>query len=200
MKLGTSTISYSEAYQFIKKFRYKPRKEWTHDERLFFKICNFIVLSKKRINKIFIAFDAFSKLSDKSHYNYKISDIKKIKDMIVENLQSSLKKFDKNIKILKESDIESLSEYFVELKMENTRLHKETERLQAIVEKYVKEKKLFEIQEIEEILNRSNEKKSHLTKNRSESLTEKSLKTFIQNWEKGLINFDIKDKKKSKGR
>ena len=200
MKLGTSTISYSEAYQFIKKFRYKPRKEWTHNERLFFKICNFMVLSKKRINKIFIAFDAFSKLSDKSHYNYKISDIKKIKDMIVENLQSSLKKFDKNIRILKESDIESLREYFVELKMENTRLHKETERLQAIIEKYVKEKKLFEIEEIEEILNRSNEKKSHLTRNRSESLTEKSLKTFIQNWEKGLINFDIKDKRKSKGR
>ena len=200
MKLGTSTISYSEAYQFIKKFRYKPRKEWTHNERLFFKICNFMVLSKKRINKIFIAFDAFSKLSDKSHYNYKISDIKKIKDMIVENLQSSLKKFDKNIRILKESDIESLREYFVELKMENTRLHKETERLQAIIEKYVKEKKLFEIEEIEEILNRSNEKKSHLTRNRSESLTEKSLKTFIQNWEKGLINFDIKDKRKSKGK
>ncbi len=198
MKLETSTISYSDAYQFIKKFRYKPRKEWTHNERLFFKICNFMVLSKKRINKIFIAFDAFSKLSDKSHYNYKISDIKKIKDMIVENLQSSLKKFDKNIKILKESDIESLREYFVELKMENTRLHKETERLQAIVEKYVKEKKLFEIEEIEEILNKSNEKNSHLTKNRSESVTEKSLKTFIKNWEKGLINFDIKDKKKNR--
>ena len=198
MKLETSTISYSDAYQFIKKFRYKPRKEWTHNERLFFKICNFMVLSKKRINKIFIAFDAFSKLSDKSHYNYKISDIKKIKDMIVENLQSSLKKFDKNIKILKESDIESLREYFVELKMENTRLHKETERLQAIVEKYVKEKKLFEIEEIEEILNKSNEKNSHLTKNRSESVTEKFLKTFIKNWEKGLINFDIKDKKKNR--
>ena len=51
MKLGTSTISYSEAYQFIKKFRYKPRKEWTHNERLFFKICNFIVLSKKELIK-----------------------------------------------------------------------------------------------------------------------------------------------------
>ncbi len=200
MKIGTNTISYSDAYQFIKKFRYKPRKEWTHNERLFFKICNFIVLSKKRINKIFIAFDAFSKLSDKSHYKYKISDIKKIKDMIVENLQSCLKKFDKNIKILKESDIESLREYFIELKMENTRLQKETERLQAIVEKYVKEKKLFEIEEIEQILNKKNENNNNLTKNRPASLIENSLQTFIKNWEKGLIDFDIKEKKKNKGK
>ena len=45
-----NNLSFADAFTFLKKFRYKPRNEWTKDERTIFKICNFIVLSKKRIN------------------------------------------------------------------------------------------------------------------------------------------------------
>ena len=74
-------VSFADAYQFLKKFRYKPRKEWSKNERSFFKICNFIILSKKRVNKILSALNSFYKLSDKSHYNFKTEDILIIKDV-----------------------------------------------------------------------------------------------------------------------
>ena len=74
-------LSFADAFTFLKKFRYKPRNEWTKEERTIFKICNFIVLSKRRINKIFLAFSSLANLSDMSHYNYNDVDIIKIKDL-----------------------------------------------------------------------------------------------------------------------
>ena len=62
-------------------------------KRVFFKICNFIVLSK-RVNKIFSAVQSFGKLSDKSHYNYNEFDILQIK-LILENLERIFQKFNK---------------------------------------------------------------------------------------------------------
>ena len=41
------SISFSKAKEILDKYRYKPRREWSKEERVFFKICNFIVLSKK---------------------------------------------------------------------------------------------------------------------------------------------------------
>ena len=70
------SISFSKAKEVLDEYRYKPRREWSKEERFFFKICNFVVLSKKRVNKIFSAINSFGKLSDKSHYNYNEFDIR----------------------------------------------------------------------------------------------------------------------------
>ena len=69
------SISFSKAKEVLDEYRYKPRREWSKEERFFFKICNFVVLSKKRVNKIFSAINSFGKLSDKSHYSYNEFDI-----------------------------------------------------------------------------------------------------------------------------
>ena len=60
--------------------------------KIFFKICNFVVLSKKRVNKIFSAINSFRKLSDKSHYNYNEFDIIQIKELILDNLEKFVSK------------------------------------------------------------------------------------------------------------
>ena len=90
-KIQKNQLSFADAFNFLKKFRYKPRNEWTKDERTIFKICNFIVLSKKRINKTFLAFSSLAKLSDKSHYNYNEVDMIKIKDIEVLKLKNNSK-------------------------------------------------------------------------------------------------------------
>ena len=69
------SISFSKAKEVLDEYRYKPSREWSKEERFFFKICNFVVLSKKRVNKIFSAINSFGKLSDKSHYSYNEFDI-----------------------------------------------------------------------------------------------------------------------------
>ena len=70
------------------------------NQRTIFKICNFIVLSKV-FNKTFLAFSSLAKLSDKSHYNYNEIDILKIKDLLLQNLEETLQKFNKKIDCLK---------------------------------------------------------------------------------------------------
>ena len=45
-------VSYSQAQKILQKFRYRPRNQWSEKDRLIFKICNFTVLSKKRLNKV----------------------------------------------------------------------------------------------------------------------------------------------------
>ena len=40
-------ISFAKAQSILRKFRYKPRSEWSQDDRILFKLCNFAVLSKK---------------------------------------------------------------------------------------------------------------------------------------------------------
>ena len=52
-KTQKNKLSFADAFTFLKKFRYKPRNEWTKEERTIFKICNFIVLSKKELTKHF---------------------------------------------------------------------------------------------------------------------------------------------------
>ena len=63
-------VSYSQAQKVLQKFRYKPRNQWSDKDRLIFKICNFTVLSKKRLNKVMQSLKSLSKLSDNSHYKY----------------------------------------------------------------------------------------------------------------------------------
>ena len=94
------SISFSKAKEVIDEYRYRPRREWSKEERFFFKICNFVVLSKKRVNKIFSAINSFRKLSDKSHYNYNEFDIIQIKELILDNLEGCFQNFFKDIKVV----------------------------------------------------------------------------------------------------
>ena len=191
VKKTGNIISFEDAYQFLKKFRYKPRAEWSKNERSFFKICNFIILSKKRVNKILSALNSFYKLSDKSHYNFKTEDILIIKDVILENLEQGLKNFEKSIRILKEEDIQKLKEHFKKLKEDNLRLHNENERLQSIIVNYINEGKLSEISDLEDVFKKERTIKTReLTK--LKNIDEKKLQNFLMEWESGKTTIDVK--------
>ena len=183
-------ISFSKALEVLKKYRYKARREWSKEERVLFKICNFIVLSKKRINKIFEATSSFSKLSDKSHYNYSEYEILQIKELILENLERCFQKFNKKIRFLKESDVQDLFDHLDQLKEENTRLQKENERLQFLVENYLREKKLLNNKTLRDITKRKGISKKK-AKNEDVKLDKKSVKRFIEKWEKGMTSSEI---------
>ena len=185
------TLSFADAFTFLKNFRYKPRNEWTKDERTIFKICNFIVLSKKRINKIFLAFGSLAKLSDKSHYNYNEADIIKIKDLLLQNLEEALQKFNKKIRLYKEEDINTVQEHLKKIKEENLRLENENKRLNFIITNYVRENELLEINEVKEILNKENIKEKFKKSRKTGSPSGRNMKKFIEKWRKGLTTFEI---------
>ncbi|MDC2965837.1 hypothetical protein OAY92_01405 [Alphaproteobacteria bacterium] len=186
-------LSFADAFTFLKKFRYKPRNEWTKEERTIFKICNFIVLSKKRINKIFLAFSSLAKLSDKSHYNYNEIDILKIKDLLLQSLEETLQKFNKKIKLFKEEDISIVQEHLKKLKDENLRLENENKRLNFVIANYIRENELLEIDEVKEILSKKNIKEKFKKSQKTGSYREKNMKKFIEKWKKGLTTFEINE-------
>tara|TARA_B100001057_G_scaffold3936_1_gene3512 strand:+ start:196 stop:834 length:639 start_codon:yes stop_codon:yes gene_type:complete len=183
-------VSFSKALEVLKKYRYRPRREWSKDERILFKICNFIVLSKKRINKVFEATSSFSKLSDKSHYNYNEYEILQIKELILENLERCFQKFNKQIKFLKESDVQDLFDHLEKLKQENIRLQKENERLQFLIKSYIREEKFLNNKILSDLAKRrGNDKKK--SNNEEVKLDKKSVKRFIEKWEKGMTSSEI---------
>ena len=186
-------LSFVDAFTFLKNFRYKPRNEWTKEERTIFKICNFIVLSKKRINKTFLAFSSLAKLSDKSHYNYNEIDILKIKDLLLQNLEETLQKFNKNIRLLKEEDINIVQEHLKKLKDENLRLENENRRLNFVITNYIRENELLKIDEVKEILSKKNIKKKFKKSQKTSSYRDKNIKKFIEKWKKGLTTFEINE-------
>lgn len=184
------SISFSKAKEILDKYRYKPRREWSKEERVFFKICNFIVLSKKRVNKIFSAIQSFGKLSDKSHYNYNEFDILQIKELILENLERNFQKFNKNIKILKDSDIQELSDHLEKLKDENVRLQTENQRLQFLFNDYLSEEKLSKNRVLNKVLERLNHEKNKKV-NKDFKIDRKNIKKFVEKWEKGMTTNEI---------
>ena len=192
-KTQRNQLSFADAFTFLKKFRYKPRNEWTKEERTIFKICNFIVLSKKRINKIFLAFSSLAKLSDKSHYNYNEIDILKIKDLLLQSLEETLQKFNKKIKLFKEEDINIVQEHLKKLKDENLRLENENKRLNFVIANYIRENELLEIDEVKEILSKKNIKEKFKKSQKTGSYREKNMKKFIEKWKKGLTTFEINE-------
>ncbi len=185
-----AVISFSKALEVLKKYRYRARREWSKEERVLFKICNFIVLSKKRINRIFEATSSFSKLSDKSHYNYSEYEILQIKELILENLERCFQRFNKQIKFLKESDVQDLFDHLDKLKEENVRLQKENERLQFLIKNYLREEKFLNNKILTDIAKRKgiNKKKSNSDEVK---LDKKSIKRFIEKWEKGMTSSEI---------
>ena len=192
-KVQKNQLSFADAFNFLKKFRYKPRNEWTKDERTIFKICNFIVLSKKRINKTFLAFSSLAKLSDKSHYNYNEVDIIKIKDLLLQNLEETLQKFNKKIKLFKEEDINIVQEHLKKIKEENLRLENENKRLNFVITNYIRENELLEIDKVKEILNRKKIQKKFKKSQKTSSSREENMKKFIEKWKKGLTTFEINE-------
>ena len=192
-KAQNNKLSFADAFSFLKKFRYKPRNEWTKEERTIFKICNFIVLSKKRINKTFLAFSSLAKLSDKSHYNYNEIDILKIKDLLLQNLEQTLQKFNKNIRLFKEEDINIVQEHLKKLKDENLRLENENRRLNFVITNYIRENELLKIDEVKEILGNKNIKEKFRKSQKTSSYRDKNIKKFIEKWKKGLTTFEINE-------
>ena len=192
-KAQNNKLSFADAFSFLKKFRYKPRNEWTKEERTIFKICNFIVLSKKRINKTFLAFSSLAKLSDKSHYNYNEIDILKIKDLLLQNLEQTLQKFNKNIRLFKEEDINIVQEHLKKLKDENLRLENENRRLNFVITNYIRENELLKIDEVKEILSKKNIKEKFRKSQKTSSYRDKNIKKFIEKWKKGLTTFEINE-------
>ena len=194
MSISTENISFSDALNFLNKFRYKKRKDWSKDERTFFKVCNFIVLSRKRIKKVFEALDSLEKLSNKSHYKYTENDINLLKGIILENLEDKLKNFNKNLSIFKDSDIEIFQKHLNELKAENLRLENENKRLQFIIENFVKEKEISEIDEIKNLINKNipaNRKLKTSLKNEKINFSKENIRKFLKLWGEGKTTLEI---------
>lgn len=194
MSISKKNISFSDALKFLNKFRYKKRKDWSKDERTFFKICNFIVLSRKRIKKVFEAFDSLEKLSNKSHYQYTENDINLLKGIILENLEDKLKNFNKDLSIFKDSDIEIFQNHLDEIKAENLRLENENKRLQFIIENFVKEKEISEIDDIKSLVSKNipaNRKLKTSLKNEKINFSKENIRKFLKLWKEGKTTAEI---------
>ncbi len=195
-------VSFAKAQSVLNKFRYKPRKKWSDDDRVLFKLCNFAVLSRKRLNQILISLDKLSKLSDKSHYKYNELDIKLLKELILEKLDNCFEKFKHKISVIKESDLQKIKEHLSNIKNENLRLENEIKRLNFIIENFIKEKEIQEISDVWEILNKkiSRKKMSH-TKQPEEKLSfnQENVKEFIRKWNQGHTTVEITESFKKIG-
>ncbi len=195
-------VSFAKAQSVLNKFRYKPRKQWSDDDRLLFKLCNFAVLSRKRLNQILLSLDKLSKLSDKSHYKYNELDIKLLKELILEKLDNCFEKFKHKISVIKESDLQKIKEHLNNIKNENLRLENEIKRLNFIIENFIKEKEIQEISDVWEILNKKipRKKMSH-TKQPEEKLSfnQENVKEFIRKWNQGHTTIEITESFKKIG-
>ena len=190
----TNNISFSNALKFLNEFRYKKKGGWSKNERTFFKVCNFIVLSRKRVNKVFEAFNSLEKLSNKSHYKYTENDINLLKGIILQNLENKLKTFNKDLTVFKDSDIEIFQNHLNELKEENLRLENENKRLQFIIENFVKEKEVFEIDNIKSLVSKNipaNRKLKTSLKNEKIKFSKENIKKFLELWSEGKSTIEI---------
>ena len=192
-------VSFAKAQSVLNKFRYKPRKQWSNDDRVLFKLCNFAVLSRKRLNQILLSLDKLSKLSDKSHYKYNELDIKLLKELILEKLDICFEKFKHKISIIKESDLKKIKEHLNSIKDENTRLENEIKRLNFIIENFIKEREIQEISDVWEILNKKISKKRRSSKKQLEeklSFDRENVKEFIKKWNQGHTTIEITESMK----
>ena len=195
----TFKVSFAKAQSILKKFRYKPRNDWTEEDRILFKLSNFAVLSRKRLNSILIALNKLSKLSDKSHYKYSELDIKLIKELILESLGVCFEKFKQKISVIKESDLEKIENHLAKIKDENLRLENENKRLNFIIESFIREKDMVEIEKVNEILKKKISSKNRQFKGKSRKrittdkldFNEDNVRDFISKWNQGYTTFEI---------
>ena len=187
-------VSFAKAQSVLNRFRYKPRKQWSSDDRVLFKLCNFAVLSRKRLNQILLSLDKLSKLSDKSHYKYNELDIKLLKELILDRLDNCFEKFKHKISVIKESDLQKIKEHLNNIKNENLRLENEIKRLNFIIENFIKEKEIQEIGDVWEILNKKISRKKMSPKKQLEkklSFSQENIKEFIKKWNRGHTTTEI---------
>ena len=187
-------VSFAKAQSVLNRFRYKPRKQWSNDDRVLFKLCNFAVLSRKRLNQVLLSLDKLSKLSDKSHYKYNELDIKLIKELILEKLDICFEKFKHKISVIKESDLQKIKEHLNSIKNENLRLENEIERLNFIIESFIKDKEIQDISDVWEILNKKISRSKASSKKKLEgklSFNQENVKEFIKKWNQGHTTFEI---------
>jgi len=195
-------VSFAKAQSVLNRFRYKPRKQWSDEDRLLFKLCNFAVLSRKRLNQILLSLDKLSKLSDKSHYKYNELDIKLLKELILEKLDHCFEKFKHKISVIKESDLQKIKEHLNNIKNENIRLENEIKRLNFIIENFIKEKEIQEIGEVWEILNNKIPRKKISPKKKlgeKLSFNQENIKEFIKKWNQGHTTTEITESFKKIG-
>ena len=196
-KSSLRNISYFDAVKTLKEFRYKPRKEWTTKEKETFKICNFNVLSRKRLNKILDSIKSFGKLGDKSHYKYSEGDLILIKDLILESLDTTFKKFSKNIEVISEENLHLIQDRFDRLNAENQRLLDEVKNYKDELEihkKAFEEKDKKSLKRIFSELNDSTETNNESKKQKRKILAgKKNLKNASTNWKDGMTLDEIKN-------
>ena len=197
----TFKVSFAKAQSILKKFRYKPRKDWSEEDRIIFKLSNFAVLSRKRLNSVLIALNKLSKLSDKSHYKYNELDVKLLKELILQNLDICFEKFKQKISVIKESDLEKIENHIAKIKDENLRLENENKRLNFIIESFIREKDIVEIEKVNEILKKKISNKSRQLKKKSRKdiarerldFNEENMRDFIKKWNQGYTTLEITD-------
>ncbi|MAZ07129.1 MAG: hypothetical protein CMM99_01495 [Rickettsiales bacterium] len=196
-KSSLRNISYFDAVKTLKEFRYKPRKGWTNQEKESFKICNFNVLSRKRLNKILDSIKSFGKLGDKSHYKYSEEDLILIKDLILESLDFSFKKFSKKIEIISEDNLQIIQDRFERLNAENQRLRDEIRNYKDELEVHKKtyeEKDKKSLKRIFNEIDDNTEKNSESKKQKRKILADKNnLKNASTNWKDGMTLDEIKN-------
>ena len=160
------------------------------EDRIIFKLSNFAVLSRKRLNSVLIALNKLSKLSDKSHYKYNELDVKLLKELILQNLDICFEKFKQKISVIKESDLEKIENHIAKIKDENLRLENENKRLNFIIESFIREKDIVEIEKVNEILKKKISNKSRQLKKKSRKeiarerldFNEDNMRDFIKKW------------------
>ena len=112
----------------------------------------------------------------------------------MENLEDKLKTFNKNLSIFKDSDIEIFQTHLNSFKEENLRLENENKRLQFIIESFVKEKEISEIDDIRDLVNMKvsvrKESKTSLKKEKL-NFSKENIRKFLKLWSEGKTTFEI---------
>ena len=91
---------------------------------------------------------------------------------------------------MKESDIQDLFDHLDKLKEENIRLQKENERLQFLIKNYLREEKFLNNKVLTDIAKMKTIEKNK-SKDQDVKLDKKSVKRFIEKWEKGMTSSEI---------
>ena len=105
-------------------------------------------------------------------------------------LKAAFQNFFKEIKILKDSDIQEIVDHLEKLKDENLRLQNENERLQFLFNDYLSEEKLSKNTVLSRVLEGINKKKVKGS-NKDFKIDRKNIKKFVEKWEKGMTTNEI---------
>ena len=107
------------------------------------------------------------------------------------------------LKLQKESDVEKIKNHLEKIKTENLRLENEIQRLNFIIDNFIREKEIHEITGVQEILKKKISKKKskpHKKKTIDKlSFNQENIKEFIKKWNQGYTTFEITESLKKVG-